>query len=708
MTRSQSARFTFSFSRTYVAIGPTIALLPVAAMGLLAAGMIGPIRLIGAPVDRELVISSLLHSTLGCILTSIQWGSGAGLAFWFCGETSPRPEKLMLLGFPFSLGVIAAWSYITLAVPVGWIPATVGLLACFWPFVRRPPNPEYLSRIVASIFAMAPMAVLLGCWMGLLAHGPTYTLPGRPSGDLAFYATSIYSLEQHPFPFVNLANEGEVLMPFNLLHPLLGAALLHLFSIDPFQFVLATAASTYAFGLGLAIFAYCSLRTHAVSRFAFAILALGTVVAVRYPYWIVESSPVIFALPLSIAIWYRATNTSAATDAFKTLPIAVTVSAMTKVTTVITLAPIALTPLIQKWAIFAAEFHKLPRLLRLTAILIFAGAMLYAAFLTSHFGYFMISQGGISPESFERFQWATENHVSRRLVVPYALRDAGTLLLILLAFRMVAWPSAVALTMGAISGLVFPYVLRINVDCVLIILALAGIDDSDILGKSKYLALAAYLLCLPAILQTDFGSYPSGVMWILCVGTMTVVACFHAQKNAWESPALRHAGLGATAVSLFGALTLVAFARQEIAFVNPETYLTIEPATRNIWAAVRQRTPADALVFTDQTGKGPDDSLDLNASWNTYAVSGQRQIYIAGWYQSPELRQSAALLRQRLATNESVLAGRTPPMQLQYHGGPYTSYFAVVSRSRQMPRNWRIVYQNQLFALYRYAAVAGN
>jgi hypothetical protein len=48
----------------------------------------------------------------------------------------------------------------------------------------------------------------------------------------------------------------------------------------------------------------------------------------------------------------------------------------------------------------------------------------------------------------------------------------------------------------------------------------------------------------------------------------------------------------------------------------------LTPAMRDIWRAVRHRTPPTALIFTDQTG---DDSR-LDGGWNTYAMLGERQV----------------------------------------------------------------------------------
>jgi len=672
-------------------------------MVLLATGQVGRIQLLQAPpADAELVLVAVWHAVLGCILACMQWGAGAGLALWFHRNGNLPLGRLMLFGFPLSLIAIAVWSYLMLALPFGWTAADAGLIACFLPFLRRPPARAELAGLGRVMLSLIPVSVLLGCWMGLLAHGPTATLPGRPSGDVGFYASSMYSLQIQPFPFVNYANEGETLLPFNMLFSVLGAALMRFIALDPFQFVLATGASMYAFGLGLALYSYLSLRSNNGTGLSYVVLILAAIVAMRYPYWIVESSPVIFAVPLAVSIWYRATDARRASAVFSNAAMAIAGSALSKVTSVIALASVSLAPVLGEPQKVVQQFRRSPLSAKIAVAVTAIVALSYAALLLYRFGPLMVAAGGIAPESYERYQWATQFGVSRRAVLPYVMRDTGTFLLAVLAFRMLPWALATALAVSLAAAFIFPAALRINFVCAAMMLGLAGVDSPLLLTKSKWLALTAFLLCFPAIVQTDFGGHPSSAVWVLCIGGMGWTVCASARPRthpaAFFAPHFARLGMGTLSVA--GVLALAAVAHQEIVFVAPDDYLYITPEARDIWIAVRQRTPAHALIFTDQTGAEPFNAL---GGWNTYATTGQRQIYVAGWYQSPEFRQSPQLLMERLRLNASVLSGRMQPADLHYRAGPYSDYFAVVGRVRTMPPNWRKVYENAAWALYRYS-----
>jgi hypothetical protein len=111
---------------------------------------------------------------------------------------------------------------------------------------------------------------------------------------------------------------------------------------------------------------------------------------------------------------------------------------------------------------------------------------------------------------------------------------------------------------------------------------------------------------------------------------------------------------------------------------------------RDIWAAVRDKTPQDALIFTDETGREPT----LLAGWNTYAFHGQRQVYLSTFYTSRELRNDEVRREARLKSNEDVLSGRVPPTQIHTRRN-YGGFYAVVQAKHPMPLQWQLVYSNQ-------------
>jgi hypothetical protein len=123
----------------------------------------------------------------------------------------------------------------------------------------------------------------------------------------------------------------------------------------------------------------------------------------------------------------------------------------------------------------------------------------------------------------------------------------------------------------------------------------------------------------------------------------------------------------------------------------------LSPQVRDIWAAVREQLPKDALVFTDQNGKLPT----LLAGWNTFALHGQRQVFHANWYQSFKLRNALAERDARLADNDDVLSGRRAPSDVPVSRA-YSGYYAVVSVGRNMDGHWQGIYANDAYRLYRW------
>lgn len=682
------------------AAASAIGIVALAAMGLLALGLIGPVHFAGAPVDQEVVMSAAWHALLGCLISSVMWCAGAGLAASVSHEGTPIGH-LLLVGFPLSLIVLVTCCWLTLALPLGWVAALIELAGCISVFVWKPVRGEELKPILSLAACLVAPSVVLGCWMGLLMHGPTATLPGHPFGDIGYYASNIYTLQLQRWPAINLANEGEYLSPFNQFHSLLGAALIRVVPIDPFQFVVASGGSMFAFGLGLAVYSYISTRVNVEGRLPYMILALATVVSTWYPLWVVASTPMIIALPVTISVWYRASNEHGAKSALSNFSATIVGTVLGKVTSVVTLAPLAFANLLAEPAALADEWRKLSKPVRYAAILILVLALTYAGYMIVSFGPKYLQAGNIGPDSYERYQWVVQSHLPRRTVLPYLMRDIGTILLMVLAFGMLRWIAAAVVTVGLISALAFAYALRINLDCALMIVALSGIDRPDLLKRSRLLALATYLLCLPVIVHHDYGGgHSMSAVWLLCMVAMSLIVFAH-QSHAQNAILLtrRNAQYATLAFAILGTLGLAAAARQQVAFLNQgDASMTITPAVRGIWTAVREKTPPNALIFTDQTGTEPG----ALASWNTYATTGLRQIYVAGWYQTNELRASPQLRMQKLRENESVLSGQLRPTDLSYRRGPYPSYFSVVSLARKMPTTWHIIYANAAYAIYRY------
>ena len=113
-----------------------------------------------------------------------------------------------------------------------------------------------------------------------------------------------------------------------------------------------------------------------------------------------------------------------------------------------------------------------------------------------------------------------------------------------------------------------------------------------------------------------------------------------------------------------------------------------------VWRQVRHHAPDDGLVFTSQTGGGPG----AYEGWNYYPAVGERQVYLAGWTNSPLSARRQELLR-RIELNHEVLDGRRRPSSVP-GARRFSRYFAVVGRADRHPRHFCRLYVNRLFALY--------
>src|SRR5262249_5955393 len=145
-------------------------------------------------------------------------------------------------------------------------------------------------------------------------------------------------------------------------------------------------------------------------------------------------------------------------------------------------------------------------------------------------------------------------------------------------------------------------------------------------------------------------------------------------------------------------VTLVGVARGHIIvdsrWNSGEPELT--PDVRDIWRAVRERTPPDSLVFMDQTR----DMLSLIGGRSSYARTGQRQVYLADYIVIFDLRNDPSKRRDALKLNESVLRGTMRPSELATRRR-YSSFFAVLPKSRPAPSSWSMVHENNGYALYQ-------
>lgn len=646
--------------------------LPIGVAAVSSAGLFG---LIARPqfgaVSSSLALAAILHVALICMITIAQWLIGAGAARMLLPKRSTFAE-VVLAGFPISIILLAAFCALTLLVPFGGIISGLASLFFVIPLVRWRPDQAVLRTLGRSLPPLIILSLCFGFWMAIIWHGPTAKLPGFPLGDQVYYGSSIWALASHPLGRPNLTNEGEVLGYFNMLWPAVGASLLRLVPIDGILFI-ASASSAAVLGMGFALLAYfSSYAAPRLGKLAAVILCLAFIGASWFPTWLVSSPQVAFVAPLTVSIWFwskRGLNS----DRLNTANIiaALLVSALTKVVTVGTLAPLAAANSLR-------SLLRRPLIVQLMILLLVTTGIVYLFLLMRAYGSSILQIAPLGPDSISDPQW------------PYVARDAGAVLMISMAFLVLQWPVALAISAGMILFLLDPFLLRANFICATIALGLGVLDNLKGLARHRFLALTAFSLTIPAAILKDPSGLATGLVWVFAViGIFYAVfpAIFGGQNFSRRIISTALISMAAVLVGIFcGTLPV------------PRGDGKIPPSMRDIWHAVRTKTALDSLIFTDQTGPDPT----LLTGWNTYSLQGQRQIFIADWYQSPHLRTDKVTLSKRLQVNEQVLSGVLDPTKVQT-SRRYTHFFAVVKKGRSLADGWHSIYANQNYALYLWS-----
>jgi hypothetical protein len=304
-----------------------------------------------------------------------------------------------------------------------------------------------------------------------------------------------------------------------------------------------------------------------------------------------------------------------------------------------------------------------------------------------HYLPIFIAYAPLGPESLRTPHWY------------FFARDFAALLMIVLAWKAADRAVALCLTFGLLTFLAYSWVFQANFVCVCILLGLISATSTS--ASSRLLALAAFVLSLPALILGDQATASSGYVWIACVGGASLVAVLSASDLIASEPlvtARRSASLMLTTLAVI-ALGMAGVGGGSIiadSGWHPGLNPTLTPALKEIWSAVRLRTPNDALIFTDQV----DESQDLLGGWNTYALAGQRQIYLSSHVTDSTLRYDKGKIRDVLAINRAVLDGSRSPRTVQTKRS-YGSYYAVVRATSKVPPGWREIFKNSQYALYQ-------
>jgi hypothetical protein len=368
--------------------------------------------------------------------------------------------------------------------------------------------------------------------------------------------------------------------------------------------------------------------------------------------------------------------------------------ALTKVVASGTLVPLALAGLVP-------TVLRLPRYLQAILLGVLAASGVYAVlmvteFLPSYIAMAHLGLIGFGPESYEL---VTKYGATLISVWPQVARNVATVLMVAVSFRLMSAPNAAAMTFGLLCVLAFPFLAFVNFLCVIVALGLASIDDPDSLRRSRWLVLPTFVLAFSPMILTDETGLATGIVWALVVTGIVLVTVSSSAIARDDARAYRRPrALLVASAAVITTLALAASADGKLVLSSGwHQGGLLTPDVRDIWRAVRERTPGDALIFTDQTGRGPD----ILGGWNHYVLNGQRQVYIAG-STTADLQSNPSRVDARLKVNEEVLTGHLEPSDAATSRN-YGSFFAVVSAARPQLPKWKEIYRNRTYVLYGWA-----
>ena len=668
-------------------------LLALAALGVFTTGLWGGIGG-GMAKPPGLGVAIFCHGLIGVLVALLPFFLGGGLL-----GLTPKTRNLsvaarLLAGFPLGLSLAMLAAALSISVRYGWLPTAILFTAAIFGWCAYSIDWRQLGRYLKLAIIVLPFGMLLSGWAALHWHGSFNGSAGHSSGDLVFYTTSLQLLSTYGLPLPQLGLEGDIAglgsYFINLSFPVLGAAASHLMPIDPSLFLICTTFVTYVVSISLVTVAFKDdIAPEGLSLPVFLIFALAFLAAGRYPFWIAESPPVSHAFVLAVCVvWLALKAQGSAVVAGAGLATALVGSAISKVVTFGVLTPITV----------AASISLIPRTssrVRVALALLFGLGGIYCLAMLEKFLPEFLSSGRLGPETF---LYVITDRIPLRSSIVFVLRDISVILLITAWFRMFKWPMAAALSIGAISFLIYAFLFQVNHGVVILATAFLVIANPASLLAAPISVFLGIFFALPAFLSTDYTGNSAATIWLITIGG--ALCCIYALvrselKNTNSIKIALRLSIGAAIAVLVATVTI----ERGLVRVESSPGNLIPVSAVDIWKQVRVRTEKNALVFTDQTSP---TNWDMLGGWNNFALSGERQIYVANWVQT-SLRGNSTKRDEVFAINNAVLSGLLSPDKVST-SRTYSGFVAVVSAQRQMQASWRLVYQNEDWAIYEWDA----
>jgi hypothetical protein len=602
-----------------------------------------------------LTVSILLHGLLGSALACAVFTVGLGCVGRLPrGELFAYPPGLLLASLAAFLFLVEPWlapvSALLLLVPLGLLARDAARAAAA---VRSAAAPVAWSLLPGLGLALA---------LGRLNHGPTETVESSAYGDMLFYAAKLVAATQSLFPFRDLTVAGEEHVFVETSWVFVGAALSGLPRFDPILFQACTApaflVTAVAIGVGL-------LLGRTVRSAPFALVGLLAVGVVAYPTWIAESPPVALAVPLGFAFyglwrqplpeaWLAAIAGLIALDLYLTkgfglIPFGVVLTA------------VVFRDHRRRFAAFAVG----------VAVAAVAGAVVFA--LNSAWLLELVRLKFLPADAAEAL-WSQLETRSTQEAAPAAIVAGHVLLAAALWRARALLPLAVLLASMTGSWLVGGHGFDITIGLSVLVAAQWFAERPHELRRERLLvAGAAVALALASWFRDIAGARAGFVLVALLAAALALVF----------APGARTAIVGAASAA---ALALALGLGERRTTLGPDAYA--------VWERVHDVVPEDGVVFTSLTG----DVIAGDQGWNYYPGLSERQIYLAGWSNSPLLVDDGDR-RRRLALNRRVLSGTIDPESIDT-GEEHRSAFAVLRANERAPDSFGLLYRNDEFALY--------
>lgn len=618
-------------------------------------------------------ISIISHGALGLGIVAMIWTIGRTM----CKLCSIKDDWHKYYWYTFGLLVLTALSFVSLILP-----REVVLCALAITLIRLIYNQERQKILEINLYKLS--MVEYGVWvlyvlitigfsliLGLRFHGPTVNLPSSVYGDLVTYVSFMSSYLVDPILLPDLLVEGIRLTGYaNGATQVIGAGLLNFDLIDPFLFLIVTVPVIGLTTLGIQISDHLSKS----SRFSYVFAPLYSILVIcSIPYigYIVESPPVMLALPIIFTI-YGFVNFCKIELGFREVMLGIVILFalyITKVTVLLLL--IAAVPYV---------YQNAPRMI---IILVVAIGLISGLLLLWKYSWV------VSEMSFEfipirileeRGYWSYDF-----LLVLMQLAIVGFL------WFIIHWQYRLSLIVGTVGYFYF-YSLMPLILSACILLTTYGINEKKIhirLNYQLFLVFVLLLLCV-FIINKKYDPHERAI----ALG-MVVMMSFISMANQITSCIDIHSNKmkGMMVVFAMCLFVLIGYAFERL---NPRVQVNqLTSDDFDIWKNVRRLANEDGLIYTDLTGL----DLNLHAGWNSYAGIAQRQIFIAGWYNT-WLRNDTEELIKRLTVNQKVLRGEVEPDKVP-HLKRYNSYYAVTSVA-SVPSGFTELYKNDSYVLSKY------